>query len=87
VDPGTKFERMIAWSPNQADITENLAQGNAIKLEVVLTRRNIFGPFHYTPFMGTTGPAHFTSAGKSFTMQYILNKSGILQTPILKVFK
>lgn len=87
VDPGTKNSRMIAWNPNQADITENLAQGNALKLEVVLTRRNTFGPFHFTPFTGTTGPDHFTSKGKNFTMEYILNKSGILQNPILKVFK
>lgn len=87
VDPGTKNSRMIAWNPNQADITENLTQGNALKLEVVLTRRNTFGPFHFTPFTGTTGPDNFTSKGKNFTMQYILNRSGILQNPILKAFK
>lgn len=87
VDPGTSFEKMIAWKPDLADITENLKMNGKLSLEVVLTRRNTFGPLHAFPFSNTTGPKQFTTQGKNFTMDYVLYKNGILENPILKIYE
>ena len=87
VDPNSAMEKMIAWKPNQVDITENLSEKDKISLEIVLTRRNTFGPLHDIPFSHTTGPKNFTSAGKNFTMDYVLYNNGLLKNPVIKLFK
>jgi hypothetical protein len=86
LDANSENEKMIAWYPNKADATSSINENRELALEVVLTRRNIFGPFHNTPFEGRTGPMHFVTTGKSFTMDYMLNPSGILKKPVLRIF-
>lgn len=86
VDPGQPDQKIIAWQPNRVEITENLEGADELDLEVVLTRRNAFGPLHHTPFTFTTGPRHFLSTGKNFTLNYMLYPSGILETPRLLIY-
>jgi len=87
VNPGQPDAGFIAWQPNSLDVTSALERSNELTLEVVLTRRNAFGPLHHKPFNTTTGPGHFTTQGEHFSMNYILHPSGILETPSLKIFK
>ncbi len=87
VDPASENEKMIAWYPNEADVTSSIGSNQKLALEVVLTRRNLFGPFHFTPFTGVTSPEHFTPVGDHFTMDYMLNQSGILHPPVLRKFE
>ncbi|MFD1677559.1 glycosyl hydrolase, partial [Alicyclobacillus fodiniaquatilis] len=41
--------KMIAWQPYEIDITEEIRNGWPIEVDVVLTRRNTFGPLHMVP--------------------------------------
>jgi len=87
VNPDQPDAGFIAWEPNTLDVTSALERSNKLTLEVVLTRRNAFGPLHHYPFNTTTGPGHFLTQGERFSMNYILYPSGILETPSLKIYK
>jgi hypothetical protein len=86
VDPGQPDQKIIAWQPNRVEITDNLKGSDELALEVVLTRRNAFGPLHHTPFTYTTGPRHFLSTDEHFTLNYMLYPSGILENPRLLIY-
>jgi len=86
VDPGLSNEKFIAWQPNRVDITDNLNGSGELTLELILTRRNTFGPLHHVPFALVTGPGEFLSRGENFTRNYMLYPSGILQNPRLLVY-
>jgi hypothetical protein len=87
VNPDQPDAGFIAWQPNTLDVTNALERSKKLTLEVVLTRRNAFGPLHHYPFNTTTGPGHFITQGRSFSMNYMLYPSGILEPPSLKIFK
>jgi hypothetical protein len=94
-NPGATWRGKPFWSWNGKLEKEELIRqihvmkerSNDLTLEVVLTRRNAFGPLHHTPFNTTTGPGHFTTQGDRFSMNYILYPSGIMEPPSLKLFK
>jgi hypothetical protein len=74
--------KLIAFPPHQAEITADLAAGGEIALEVILTRRNTFGPLHQIPLRaGAYGPGNFTTEGASFSDDYMLYPAGLLQAP------
>ncbi len=76
--------RMIAWQPYEADITEGLRQGSKISLELVLTRRNTFGPLHQVPLYASSyGPRNFVTEGDGFSNDYMLIPAGLLSSPRL----
>ena len=87
VDPDTQHERVIPWHPYQADVTENFRKNGKLSLELVLTRRNTFGPLHRTPFTDAAGPPAFTSSGRNFTLDYVLFENGLLKNPVIKVLR
>ena len=73
--------QMIAWQPYEADVTEHLVSG-VLDLELVLTRRNTFGPLHQIPLRaGAYGPGNFTTSGAAFSDAYMLWPTGLLQPP------
>lgn len=50
-----------------------------LAVEVVLTRRNTFGPLHYAPvFAGAYGPEIFLPEGEDYTDSYSLIPQGLL---------
>mgnify|MGYP001131483876 FL=1 len=65
------------------------AQGDTALLNVVLTRRNTFGPLHALPaLVGAYGPGNWITEGPSFTMDaYALLPSGLTHRPNLVVEK
>ena len=75
-------DKMIAWKPYEADITEHLRNTNEVCVEVVLTRRNTFGPLHQIPaVVPAYGPGNFVTEGKDFTTEYMLIPAGLTTSP------
>ena len=59
------------------------AEDGCVALEVVLTRRNTFGPLHQVPLRASGyGPDNFITEGTGFTEEYQLYPAGLLQPPI-----
>jgi len=76
------------WHPYEVDITEAIKSGcKKIELEVVLTRRNTFGPLHQIPLKTVAyGPGSFITEGENFSEDYMLYPAGLLAAPeILKM--
>ena len=61
-------EKMIAWQPYEADITDLLSDGaQQVTVTYVLTRRNTFGPLHLNPpVISGYGPDAFLTTGDRF---------------------
>ena len=65
--------QILAWEPYETDITDAVKAGEDIKITLVGTRRNLFGPLHLVPlFHGAYGPGHFVTGGGSWTDNYNL---------------
>ena len=76
--------QMIAWQPYRASIDPGAVQAGTLGLEVVLTRRNTFGPLHQVPLRaGAYGPGNFVTVGEGFSEEYMLYPAGLLQAPII----
>jgi len=75
--------KLIAFPPHQADITAALASGApTLDLEVILTRRNTFGPLHQVPLRaGAYGPGNFITEGAGWSDEYQLYPAGLLEAP------
>lgn len=57
-------------------------------IEVVLTRRNTFGPFHQIPKLaGSYGPENFITTGNQWTDKYQFIEQGLLEKPKLYLNK
>ena len=67
---------MLAFPP----FVQDVPQGDGdLWLDVVLTRRNTFGPFHLAPaHQWAIGPEHFVANN---TEDYVLYPSGLLSLP------
>lgn len=72
----------IAWQPFQAVLGPLSA--DTLALEVVLTRRNTFGPLHEIPLRASGyGPGNFVTRHAAFSEDYMLYPAGLLQPPLL----
>lgn len=65
--------KLIAWAPYET-IVEPCKQ---IEVELMLTRRNTFGPFHLFPMEESAGPRSFVTEGERWTDNYMLIPCGI----------
>ena len=79
--------RICGWQPYRLDVTDVAAKGDTALLNVVLTRRNTFGPLHALPaLVGAYGPGNWLTEGPSFTMDaYTLLPAGLTHRPNLVV--
>ena len=77
---GEKLIGYAPWEPYEIDITDVVKAGvKEIDVEVVLTRRNTFGPLHQIPLIAHAyGPDNFITEGVRFTDEYMLYPAGIL---------
>lgn len=74
-----KEEVILAFQPHRA-VVEDLRG-----IQVVLTRRNIFGPFHQiTKVAYAYGPANFLTEGKEWQDDYVLYEQGLLTKPVIR---
>lgn len=71
-------EQRLIWDPYEADVTDAVRNGKTIRVTVVGTRRNLFGPLHYAPrYYQNCGPGHFVTEGDNWTDDYALIDSGL----------
>jgi hypothetical protein len=83
---GETLQATLPWLPYEADITDMVRRGaTRVTLEVVLTRRNTFGPLHEVHWPGYCHPGSFVTSGENYTDGYVLYPAGLLQAPVLSV--
>lgn len=79
----TVGDRVMAWHPMRADVTDAVTDGG-LALDVVLTRRNTFGPLHQLPLLTANyGPGNWVTSGKSWSDDYVLHPAGLQRAPVL----
>jgi hypothetical protein len=81
---------VIAWEPNEIDITDLVAGKKeiAVGIEVLGHRRNSHGPLHLKEkWPRWTGPAQFKTAGNSWFDGYQLVPCGLMRPPRLLIKK
>jgi hypothetical protein len=82
--PAGKSPRYIAWKPYEVELPETTGYRSTVDLEVILTRRNTFGPLHQVPLkVGAYGPGNWVTEGKGFSNDYMLYPSGLLEAPVI----
>ena len=78
---------IIAWEPNEVDITECLPEGTSeadVRIEVVGHRRNSHGPLHHAKkWPAWTGPAEFVTTGADWIDEYQLVPCGMMKPPVV----
>lgn len=85
-----KIAGVIAWEPNEIDITGLAAGKNEIMigLEVIGHRRNSHGPFHLNKkWPRWTGSHQFKTSGENWFDGYQLVPCGLMQPPQLVIKK
>lgn len=69
-------EKVLAFPPYQAEIA------GFKEIQLVLTRRNTFGPLHQLPAKAAAyGPDNFTTEGNQWSEGYVLLPQGLLTDP------
>ena len=78
---------IIAWEPNEVDITDFLADGtNEVLIEVVGHRRNSHGPHHNSnKWPVWTGPDQFQANGDEWFDGYNLVPCGLMAEPVISI--
>ncbi len=78
---------IIAWEPNELDITDHLRKGsNDLQIEVLGHRRNSHGPLHHSKsHPAWTGPDEFITDGNDWQDAYQLVPCGLIKAPHLSV--
>lgn len=76
---------VIAWEPNEVDVTEFIGRDRVdLAIEVLGHRRNSHGPLHLTdPNPRWTGPGEFVTSGDQWTDSYLLKPCGLMAAPKL----
>ncbi len=78
-------EAHIPWSPYEMEIGD---QASSLEIDLVLTRRNTFGPLHQWPLHAESyGPLNWVTEGNAFKTDYVLLPSGMLEAPKLVLKK
>ncbi len=80
---------VIAWEPNELDITDLLAAGtNRLEIEVLGHRRNSHGPLHHAKrWHYWTGPGQFKTRDREWSDAYSLVPCGLMAPPVLAIKK
>jgi hypothetical protein len=81
--PGSREALCMPWGPFQQVISELKDERGTTEVELVLTRRNTFGPLHLTPkSRAWIGPQEFRSKGENWSDDYQLYPAGLLAAHI-----
>ncbi len=72
--------KLLPWQPFEADI----AEPESIELDLILSRRNTFGPLHQLPLLTPAyAPGNFVTEGEHYSSGYVLLPNGLLEQPRL----
>lgn len=75
-------EVLLPWQPYEEEVTDLVEAAEALELEVILTRRNTFGPLHQLPaLVDGYGPGNFLSKGEKWSDGYVTLPQGLLGEP------
>lgn len=72
-------EQVLGWEPFEANVSTG---AGVVDVELVLTRRNTFGPLHDCAERMHNGPDHWLTEGDEFSVDCVVVPSGILE-PII----
>jgi hypothetical protein len=79
-------EKMIAWQPYRVEVSELVNREEEISVNLILTRRNTFGPLHQLPLRPWAyGPFSFVPEGDAFSENLTLIPGGLLGDPFIEV--
>jgi hypothetical protein len=80
-----KTAGIIAWPPNEVDITDCLDGDDVeLRIEVIGHRRNSHGPLHHAQkWPMWTGPGEFITEGEDWIDAYQLVPCGLMRAPVL----
>ncbi len=79
-------DKIIPWQPYETDVTSLADDSKYLDVQVVLTRRNTFGPLHQVPLRaGSYGPGNWTTDGKGWSQTYQLYPAGLLEPPVISM--
>ena len=82
VSNGAGRSAVLPFPPYEADLTGWADAEATVGVEIVLTRRNLFGPLHLTPKeIKATLPMSFRTEGESYSLTPTLYPSGLLAPP------
>lgn len=77
-------QSIIAFCPFESEVID---AKESLVLELVLTRRNTFGPLHLGPVDSEwVTPNEFVAEGERFSLPYKLVESGIQKPPVIEIF-
>jgi hypothetical protein len=77
-------EAIVAFPPYRADFMASAANPT-LRIDVTLTRQNLFGPFHRLPKESViTAPSSFRTVGAEYTEGYEFFPSGLLEAPVIR---
>ena len=77
MDDGERVQRLFC-EPFEADVTGAVRAGRTLKLTLVNTRRNVFGPMHVLPAeCRVCGPEHFVTDGDQWSDSYTFVPAGL----------
>lgn len=90
-----EIERILAWQPYETELGDSAAaasvsnasnESGGIEIDLVLTRRNTFGPLHQLPLHTPHyGPPNWVTEGDSFSDDYVLLPTGLIDAPRIVV--
>ena len=89
IKDGSNNEKLLPFEPYTTDI-QGLDIDSGLAIELVLTRRNTFGPLHLNRPIETTGfkqwfgPDEFETTGDTWSDDYCLIEQGLLSEPIIR---
>ena len=64
-------KQTIAWEPWTADVTDAVKHGEDIRITLVNSRRNCFGPLHCVPTLRYAyDPGTFVTVDEQFSHEY-----------------
>jgi len=79
-----EFEEMLAFPPYQTQ-SKATTDRPLLRIELTLTRQNLFGPFHRVPKESIiTAPVSFRTTGSNYTEGYEFFPAGLLEAPIIR---
>jgi hypothetical protein len=84
-----KSAGVIAWEPNEVEITALVPEGRSspeIRIEVAGHRRNSHGPLHHArKWPQATGPGEFITTGTDWSDDYQLVPCGLMKPPAIVI--
>ena len=69
---------VVPWGDFKYEVTESDVAKGSVTCELILTRRNTFGPLHNTTVIeNMSGPASFRTEGENWTNEYTVLPAGL----------